>query len=354
MKPIMGILLAALSLFAAEAPRVFTLKNAKGMEVRVTNYGGVILSWTAPDRKGNYADVVLGFDTPQDYIAKADNPYFGALIGRYGNRIAKAQFSIDGTVHRLAANNNGNALHGGIQGFSKRLWAARHTGAQLTLDYTSADGEEGYPGELKVRAVYTLGGDNSLTIRYEATTNKPTVLNLTNHSYFNLAGTAAKDILGHELKLHASSYTPVDAGLIPTGEIRSVKGTPFDFLKPIAIGARIDAKDEQIRLGGGYDHNFVLDKTRGGGAQLAAEVYEPITGRVLEVFTSKPGVQFYTGNFLDGGMVGKQGIKYTKRKAFCLETQHYPDSPNQPKFPTTLLKPGQTYRSTTIYKFSAR
>jgi aldose 1-epimerase len=342
------------AVMSAQDPEVFTLKNKKGMEVRVTNYGGVILSWTAPDKKGKYEDVVLGFDTAKEYITNASNPYFGALVGRYGNRIAKAQFTLNGQTHKLAANNNGNALHGGLKSFSKKLWRATQKGNSLTLEYTSADGEEGYPGELKVRAVYSLGEDDALTIQYNATTSKPTVVNLTNHSYFNLAGPAGKDILGHQLTLYASKFTPVDAGLIPTGELRPVKGTPFDFLKATAVGARIDAKDEQIQLGGGYDHNFVLDKSRGGGVQLAAEVFEPSSGRLLEVFTSEPGVQFYTGNFLDGSQVGKGGVKYSKRKALCLETQHFPDSPNQPSFPTTALLPGQTYRSTTIYKFSAK
>lgn len=338
----------------AETPQVFTLKNKAGMEAKITNYGAIVMSLKVPDRKGVFDDVVLGFDTPQEYIDKAENPYFGAVVGRYGNRIAKGRFTLDGKTYKLATNNGTNALHGGLKGFSKRFWKAAQKGNALTLDYTSADMEEGYPGTLKVRVVYTLTEDNALNIDYTATTDKTTVLNVTNHSYFQLGGAAAKNILGNVLKLNARKFTPVDAGLIPTGELRSVTGGPFDFLKPTAIGTRIDQAEEQIKLGGGYDHNFVLDKGLTTEPQAAAEVYEPTTGRVLTVLTTEPGVQFYTGNFLDGTFKGKAGKAYTKRMALCLETQHYPDSPNQPKFPTAELKPGQTMKSTTVFKFSTR
>ncbi len=338
----------------AETPQVFTLKNKAGMEVKITNYGAIVMSIKTPDRKGAFDDVVLGFDTPQEYIDKADNPYFGAVVGRYGNRIAKGRFTLEGKTYKLAVNNGPNALHGGLQGFSKKFWKASQKANALTLDYTSADMEEGYPGTLKVRVVYTLAEDNALHIDYTATTDKSTVLNVTNHSYFQLGGTGAKDILANVLKLSASKFTPVDAGLIPTGELRPVAGTAFDFLKPTAVGARIDKAEEQIKLGGGYDHNFVLDKGITREAQIAAEVYEPVSGRVLTVLTTEPAVQFYTGNFLDGAMKGKGAKAYTRRMALCLETQHYPDSPNQPRFPTTALKPGQTMRSTTVFKFSTR
>ena len=346
-------LLTALPM-TAENPQVFTLKNKTGMEAKITNYGAIVMSLKVPDRKGAFADVVLGFDTPQEYIDKAANPYFGAVVGRYGNRIAKGRFTLDGKTYNLAVNNGANALHGGIQGFSKRFWKAAQKDNVLTLDYTSADMEEGYPGTLKMQVVYTLTEDNSLRIDYSATADKVTVLNVTNHSYFNLGGPKANDILGHVLKLHSSKFTPVDAGLIPTGELRPVAGTPFDFLKPTAIGARIDQAEEQIKLGGGYDHNFVLDKGITKAPQAAAEVYDPGTGRVLSVATTEPGVQFYTGNFLDGSFKGKGGKAYTRRMALCLETQHYPDSPNQPKFPSTTLKPGQSFQSTTVFHFSTR
>ncbi|WP_080507596.1 aldose epimerase family protein [Bryobacter aggregatus] len=338
----------------AESPQVFTLKNKAGMEVTITNYGAIVTSMRVPDKNGKLEDVVLGFDKAEEYIAKPANPYFGAVVGRYGNRIAKGKFTLEGKEYQLATNNGPNALHGGLQGFSKRFWKPALSGNTLTLDYTSADMEEGYPGELKVRVVYRLTDDNALQIDYTANTNKTTVLNVTNHSYFNLTGPSGKDILGHILKLNASKFTPVDATLIPTGELRPVAGTPFDFLKPTAIGARMDQKEQQIQHGGGYDHNFVLDKSGAAGPQQAAEVYDPISGRVLTVSTTEPGVQFYTGNFLDGTFQGKGGKAYTKRMAFCLETQHYPDSPNHPAFPTTTLKPGQTYKSTTVFRFSVR
>jgi len=332
---------------------LYTLTNSKGVRVAITNYGGIVVSLFTPDRNGNLGDIVLGFERLEDYLK--GHPYFGAIIGRYGNRIAKGRFTLDGVEYKLAQNNGENHLHGGLVGFDKKVWKARDfvdaEGQHLELRYTSPDGEEGYPGNLDVTVTYSLNEQNQLRIDYVATTDKPTVVNLTNHSYFNLAGEG--DILGHLLRLNADYFTPVDAGLIPTGELRPVKGTPFDFTEPTPIGARIEQDDEQLRYGRGYDHNFVL---RGGGGSLAeaAEVYEPKTGRVLRVLTTEPGVQFYTGNFLDGTLRGKYGRVYHRRTGFCLETQHFPDSPNKPHFPSTVLRPGQTYRSTTIYEFSAR
>jgi aldose 1-epimerase len=332
---------------------LYTLTNSKGVRVAITNYGGIVVSLFTPDRNGNLGDIVLGFERLEDYLK--GHPYFGAIIGRYGNRIAKGRFTLDGVEYKLAQNNGENHLHGGLVGFDKKVWKARDfvdaEGQHLELRYTSPDGEEGYPGNLDVTVTYSLNEQNQLRIDYVATTDKPTVVNLTNHSYFNLAGEG--DILGHLLRLNADYFTPVDAGLIPTGELRPVKGTPFDFTEPTPIGARIEQDDEQLRYGRGYDHNFVL---RGGGGSLAeaAEVYEQKTGRVLRVLTTEPGVQFYTGNFLDGTLRGKYGRVYHRRTGFCLETQHFPDSPNKPHFPTTVLRPGQTYRSTTIYEFSAR
>jgi aldose 1-epimerase len=276
------------------------------------------------------------------------------VVGRYGNRIAKGRFSLNGTEYKLAQNNGENSLHGGLRGFDKAVWKVKQAGAHtLELGYLSRDGEEGYPGNLDVTVRYTLNDENELRIDYTATTDKATVLNLTNHSYFNLAGAGNGDILEHQLTLNASRFTPVDKGLIPTGELRSVDGTALDFRKPAAIGARIGSDEEQMRLGGGYDHNFVLDKT-GDALSLAATVYEPRSGRVLEVFTTEPGIQFYTGNFLDGTIQGKGGHAYPRRSAFCLETQHFPDSPNKPEFPTTTLKPGGRFHSVTAWKFSAK
>jgi aldose 1-epimerase len=333
--------------------RLYTLANKHGMAVTITNYGGIVTSLRAPDRNGKSDDVVLGYDSIDGYLKK--HPYFGAIVGRYGNRIAKARFTLDGVEYKLAANNGANALHGGLQGFDKKLWEASDVSASdpaLALSYVSRDGEEGYPGRLSTRVVYTVTEDNELRIDYTATTDKPTVLNLTNHSYFNLVGQGNGDILGHEIQINAGHFTPIDAGLIPTGEIRAVDGTPLDFRKPQKIGARIDANDEQIKLGGGYDHNFVI--VPGEGLKLAARVYDVGSGRVMEVLTTEPGVQFYTGNFLDGTLTGKDGKVYKKRYGFCLETQHYPDSPNQPSFPSVVLRPGAEYRSRTIYRFSTR
>ena len=334
---------------------LYVLTNKNGVEAAITNYGGAVVSLKVPDRNGKLGDVVLGYDSVDGYVS--DKSYFGAIIGRYGNRIGHAQFSLDGKTYTLAKNNGENSLHGGIKGFNKAVWSAKSIpskrGQSLELTYLSKDGEEGFPGNLHVRVVYTLTDSNELKIEYFATTDKKTVLNLTNHSYFNLAGPGSGDILGHRLLIEADKFTPVDSGLIPTGEFRNVEGTPFDFRKPTEIGARIDANDEQIKLGGGYDHNFVLRRKAGDSMSLAARVVEPTTGRVLEVWTTEPGVQFYTGNFLDGTARGKGGTTYAKRSAFCLETQHFPDSPNQPKFPSVVLSPGERYHTTTIYKFTA-
>ena len=335
---------------------LYTLTNDKGVQAEIITYGGAVVSLKVPDRKGELADVVLGYSDLEGYVH--DKAYFGALIGRYGNRIAHGKFELDGKTYTLFKNDGDNTLHGGKEGFNKKIWTAKDVsgaaGPALELTYLSKDGEEGFPGNLSVKVVYTLTNTNELKIEYNATTDKDTVLNLTNHSYFNLAGQGNGDILGDILTIHASRYTPVDAGLIPTGELAPVKGTPFDFTKPTAIGARIEDDNEQLKLGHGYDHNFVLDRSGKGGLQLAAEVYEPKSGRVMEVLTTQPAVQFYTGNFLDGTITGKDGKVYKKRYALCLETQHYPDSPNHPSFPTTELKPGEHYHTVTVYKFSAK
>lgn len=330
---------------------LYTLTNRAGMEVKITNYGGIIVSIKTPDRDGKMGDVVLGYDDLNGYVTK--NPFFGCLVGRYGNRIGKARFSLNGVEYKLAANNGQNHLHGGLKGFDKKVWAAKplETANGVELKYLSPDGEEGYPGNLSVTVTYTLADDNSLRIDYLATTDKETVINLTNHSYFNLSGEG--DILGHEIMLDADRFTPVDSELITTGELRPVAGTPFDFLKSTPIGARIDAADEQIVFGKGYDHNFVLNH-KPGETGLVARVYEPKSGRVMEVMTTEPGVQFYTGNFLDGTIKGKGGQVYARRSGFCLETQHFPDSPNKPEFPSAALKPGETYRTATVFKFGVR
>ncbi|PYU74738.1 MAG: galactose-1-epimerase [Acidobacteria bacterium] len=333
---------------------LYVLTNRGGTEAAITNYGGAVVSLKVPDRNGKLADVVLGYDTADGYVN--DKSYFGAIVGRYGNRIAHAQFVLDGKTCTLAKNNGENSLHGGIKGFNKAVWTAKvlstKDGQSLELSYLSKDGEEGFPGNLKVSVIYTLTDANALRIEYSATTDKRTVVNLTNHSYFNLAEQGSGDILGHQLMIQADKFTPVDASLIPTGELRDVTGTPFDFRKSTAIGARIDGDDEQLKLGGGYDHNFILRRSSDLRASLAARVVEPTTGRVLEVWTTEPGVQFYTGNFLDGKATGKGGATYPRRSAFCLETQHYPDSPNQPKFPSVVLKPGERYHTITTYRFS--
>ena len=333
---------------------VYKLTNTAGMEVEIITYGGIITSLTAPDRDGRYEDIVLGYDNLEGYI-KA-NPYFGALVGRYGNRIAKGKFSLDGTEYSLAINNMGNHLHGGITGFDKVVWEASTEeiakGVGLKLTYTSADMEEGYPGNLNVEVNYFLDNKNALEIEYLATTDKKTVVNLTNHSYFNLSA-MKEDILGHELQLNASKYVPVDETLIPLGELQPVAGTPFDFTSLKPIGRDINADDEQVSLGGGFDHCWSFDGLN-EEVKVNASLYEPKSGRVMEVLTTEPGVQFYTGNFLDGSITGKNGVVYTKRFGLCLETQHYPDSPNQPNFPSVVLEPGDQYRTQTTYKFTAK
>ena len=333
----------------------YTLRNTAGMEVDVITLGGIITRWTAPDRNGVYQDVVLGFDSLQPYVK--ENPFFGALVGRYGNRIAGGQFELDGQTYTLARNNGANHLHGGVRGFDKVLWeaSAGHDTdrARLLLDYHSPDGEEGYPGKLDVRVVYTLTDNNALEIDYQAVTDKPTVVNLTNHSYFNLSGDFSHDILDHELQMDADAYLPVDTGLIPTGEIRPVAGTAFDFTRPKAIGRDLNNDDPQLRVGGGYDHCWVL-RRESPGLMLAATAYHPKSGRLLKVSTEEPGVQFYIGNFLDGTLPAQGGGKYGKRSGFCLETQHFPDSPNRPEFPTTRLDPGQVYQTRTVFSFSTR
>ena len=335
---------------------VYTLTTAGGMEVRAITYGGIIVSLRVPDRDGKLGDVVLGHDALDGYLKAS--PYFGAIIGRYGNRIARGQFTLDGQAYKLATNNGPNALHGGLKGFDKVVWKAESfkndKGVGVVFSYTSPDGEEGYPGTLHATVTYTLSNDNSLAFDYHAVTDKATPVNLTQHTYFNLAGGGVGDILAHDLTLNASHFTPVDSTLIPTGEIWKVEGTPFDFRTPTAIGARIGADDEQIRFGGGYDHNFVLDRKEGDSLILAARVHEPKSGRVMEVSTTELGLQFYSGNFLDGSITGKGGHVYKHRTGFCMETQHYPDSPNHPDFPSTILRPGQEYRSRTVYAFSAR
>ena len=333
---------------------LYTLTNKNGIEVRAITYGGIIISLRVPDKNGKFDDVVLGYESLDGYLAKS--PYFGAIIGRYGNRIGNAKFTLEGVQYSLAANNGPNALHGGLKGFDKVVWKAepfeRPDEAGLVFTYTSRDGEEGYPGNLSVKVTYTLTNQDELIFDYHATTDKATPVNLTNHSYFNLAGDGKRDVLGHEVMLNADHFTPVEKTLIPTGQIASVSGTPLDFTKSTAIGARIEQKDEQMVFGNGYDHNFVINR-KGAGLALAARVFEPTTGRVLEVRTTEPGVQFYTGNFLDGSITGKGGHVYKQRTGFCLETQHFPDSPNQPNFPSSILRPGKTYESRTVYRFSA-
>ena len=338
-----------------ESVDIYTLKNRNGMEAKITNYGGIVVSLTAPDRDKKYADVVLGFNDLDSYLK--GHPYFGAIIGRYGNRIAKGRFTLNGVEYKLAVNNGENHLHGGIKGFDKVVWTAKptktKTGAVLSLTYLSKDGEEGYPGNLTVKVDYTLTNRDELRIDYLAQTDKDTVTNLTHHSYFNLAGEGNGDILNHNLVINANKFTPTDAGSIPTGELRNVQGTPFSFLTSNVIGARINQNDQQLQFGSGYDHNWVVNG-RAGTLRQAATAYESTSGRVMEVWTTEPGVQFYTGNFLDGTLTGKSGKPYPRRSGFCLETQHYPDSPNKPAFPTTTLRKGKPYRSTTIYRFSAR
>ena len=337
-----------------KAINLYTLTNSHGVEVRAMNYGGIIVSIRVPDRKGELADIVLGHETSEGYIPNP--PFLGAIVGRYANRIANGTFTLDGKKYDLPKNDGPNTLHGGIdKTFNKVVWTDEalkgKTGVAFT--YLSKDGEEGFPGNLKVIVTYTLTDENALVIHYEATTDKATPINLSQHSYFNLAGEGSGDILSHEIMLNADRFTPVDKTLIPTGELRSVKGTPFDFTTSAKIGTRIDDTYDQMVLGHGYDHNFILNR-KGDGLTLAARVYEPTRGRVMEVSTTQPAVQFYTGNFLDGTVTGKHGHVYKRRNGFCLETQHYPDSPNHPDFPTTILKPGETFHSETVFKFSTR
>jgi aldose 1-epimerase len=329
---------------------LYTLTNPNGIKAKIMNYGATLVSLETPDRNGDLADITLGFDTFDGYLT--DHPYFGVIVGRYANRIGKGRFVLDGVEYKLATNNGPNHLHGGIKGFDKVVWKVNEVKANdniaaVKLSYLSKDGEEGYPGNLTCSVTYTLTKDNELRIDYEAKTDKTTVINMTNHAYWNLAGQGNGDILGHELMINADKYTPVDEGLIPTGEIKNVKGSPMDFTKPMVIGSRID------KVKGGYDHNYVLN-SGGGKLALAARVYEPTTGRVMEVETTEPGIQFYSGNFLDGSITGKSGKVYKKHYGFCLETQHFPDSPNKPNFPSVVLKPGEKYTTETIYKFSTK
>jgi aldose 1-epimerase len=333
---------------------VFTLSDG-AVEARIISYGGILVSLKTPDRNGNSADVVLGFDDLDGYVSNSNGPhgaFFGALVGRYANRIANGTFTLDGKKYSLPINNAPNSLHGGPHGFNNVVWKAKEIADGVELTYLSKNGEAGYPGDLTATVRYTLER-GELKIDYSATTDKDTVVNLTNHSYFNLAGAGKGDILNHQLTLYASRFTPVDATLIPTGELKPVAGTPFDFTKATAVGARIDADDEQIKLGHGYDHNWVLDAT-GGKLALAADVFDPASGRVLQVLTTQPGIQFYTSNFLDGSVKGKGGVSYGLHAALCLETQHFPDSPNHPDFPTAELKPGQKYHQVTVFKLTTR
>ena len=332
---------------------LYLLTAAPDFKAAITNFGGIIVSLWTPDRDGNLTDIVLGFDDLRSYEEK--HPYFGAIVGRYGNRIANGRFELDGKTYALVQNNGPNHLHGGTRGFDKAVWDAepvtREDAVGLKLTHTSPDGDEGYPGALRTTVTYWLTNVRVLEIEYEAVTDAPTHVNLTNHSYFNLRGHDAGDILGHEMTLFADHFTPVNAALIPTGELRPVADTPFDFRGGALIGARIGEDDEQLRFGIGYDHNFVLDPEARGEFKRAARVHEPQTGRVLEAWTTEPGVQFYCGNFLDSTNIGKGGAVYHHRNGFCLETQHFPDTPNQPSFPSTVLRPGQTYRTKTHYRF---
>jgi aldose 1-epimerase len=337
---------------AGKPTALYVLKNAKGMEVCITNYGGRVVSVMVPDRNGKMTDVVLGYDNIADYVASDGN--FGALIGRYGNRIAGGLFALDGKEYRLPQNNNGNCLHGGPQGFHVQVWdAVQPDDKTLELGYLSKNGEAGFPGNLSVKVTYTVTDDNALDIRYEATTDQPTVVNLTNHSYFNLSGVAGSQITDHLIQIHADRYTEVDSRLIPTSALPSVEGTPLDLRTPVLLSEGIDSPFEQIKLGKGFDHNWVLN-AGGDVTQPAASVIHPVSGILMDVFTNEPGIQFYSGNAMSGTDKGKFGVIYPHRGALCLETQHYPDSPNQPAFPTTTLRPGENYLSRCIYRFSVQ
>ncbi|MEM6470358.1 MAG: aldose epimerase family protein [Planctomycetota bacterium] len=352
-----GRTLSAVDAEACDEIKFFTLTNKNGVSVRLTNFGAIITEINVPDRDGKLGDIALGYETLAEYTNAVDKPYFGAVVGRYGNRIAKGQFSIDDKVYSLAINNPPNSLHGGIIGFDKVIWnaAVEQDTNSVVLTYLAKDGEEGYPGNLKCTVTYRLTDENALEVDYLATTDKATPVNLTQHTYFNLKGEGEGDILDHELMINAQRFTPVDSTLIPTGKTPFVQGTPFDFTTAKAIGQDINQEDEQLTFGGGYDHNWILDKGgQTGELTLAASVYSPSTGRVLEISTTEPGIQFYCGNFLDGRLKGKSGKPYVYRGGFCLETQHYPDSPNQPGFPSTILRPGEQYESKTIFRFSTR
>ncbi|MGD9159535.1 MAG: aldose epimerase family protein [Desulfobacteraceae bacterium] len=352
----MTILKESFGEFEGKKVDIYTLKNANNIEVKITNYGGIVTSIKAPDKNGKFDDIVLGFNNLHYYLGS--NTYFGAIVGRYANRIGNAKFFLDGQEYTLARNNWKNSLHGGVKGFDKVLWDAEAiTGEDclsLRLSYLSKDGEEGFPGNLNVIVVYTLSNDNSLSIYYTATTDKPTVVNLTNHTYWNLSGDGAGDILDHQLMLNADAFTPTDRGSIPTGEVRSVENTPMDFRNPTAIGGRIDSDYEQLKFGNGYDHNWVINSGNGTEPVLSAAVYEPVTRRYMEVYTTEPGIQFYSGNFLNKSIIGKSSRTYGIRSGFCLETQHYPDSPNRPEFPSVILNPGEEYNTDTIYRFSIK
>lgn len=339
---------------------LYTLSNAHGLEVKITNYGGIITSIRVPDKHGRLEEVVLGFDELSGYTNaeyREEGPYFGAIIGRYGNRISEGKFTLDGREYSLAKNNGPTHLHGGIKSFDKVLWETEPfktaEAVGLKLHYVSPHMEEGYPGTLSVTVSYSLTNDNELKIEYQATTDKTTVVNLTNHAYFNLTGSTKRDILAHQLMIKADAFVPVSESLIPTGDVLEVAGTPFDFTSPHTIGDRIEADHQQLKYARGYDHTWVLNG-EGGELKLAATVYEPESGRFMEAFTTEPGVQFYTGNFLSGKLTGRGGTVYQQRYGLCLETQHFPDSPNQPQFPSTELKPGETYRSQTSYRFSVK
>jgi aldose 1-epimerase len=334
---------------------LYTLENDKGAVMKVTNYGGIITSLTMPDRNGNFDDIVLGYDNLQSYLD--ENPYFGAIIGRYGNRIGEGRFALDGETYQLLTNDGENHLHGGTKGFDKRVWKAvafeSELGPAVSFRRISKDNEQGYPGNLDVTVIYTLSNNNELIIDYRAKTDEKTICNLTHHSYFNLEGHDAGSILDHELMINADYFTPVNSGLIPTGEVRAVEDTPFDFTQPVAIGKRIDNPNQQLKRGRGYSHNWALKRHDNEQIILAAAVYEPDSGRSMEVWTQEPGVQFYSGNFLDGSITGKDGAVYEHRSGFCLETQHFPDSPNHDNFPSVVLNPDEVYKTRTIYKFSA-
>lgn len=354
-------ILSISSLFANvtdfDSIKLYTLKNDGGMTVKITNYGATITSIIVPDRNGKFADIALGYNRVEDYINAVDKPYFGAIVGRYGNRIAKGEFTLNGEIYSLATNNGENHLHGGVIGFDKVVWDAHYDEAEskLKLSYLAKDMEEGYPGNMMTTVTYTLANDNTIVVDYHATTDKATPVNLTQHTYFNLKGEGEGTILDHELMLNAKHFTPVDETLIPTGEIQAVQGSPFDFSTPKTIGRDIDQNHQQLEFGLGFDHNWVLDKAgKEGQLTLAARVHEPSSGRVLEIHTSEPGIQFYCGNFLDGRLTGKSGKAYVHRGGFCLETQHYPDSPNQPHFPSTILQPSSEYTTQTTFHFSTR